>query len=274
VAELVRSPASGPPPGGGRAGLTPSRALAAGLLAVVAFWWAATGVTIAMQRDGLTRAASAVAATLLAAWAVRVLLRARDERTPGSAFRSFAGGALLWGWVSTLFYGGVVRGVPDTGAPAAAGPSLALAGEAIAATLYSDLLSIGVILLVARLTWGSPNRVGLWSLLLFWGAHQTAKLNVFFGVRHAGAEFLPADLAYLERYFGPARNSPLLAVTVAALAALAAWLGYRAWRAPSPFARTACAMLATLTALALLEHAVLGLEAALPLWNMFLRARG
>jgi putative photosynthetic complex assembly protein 2 len=248
--------------------------LAVGLLAVVAFWWAATGVTIAMQRDGFTRAASAVAATLLAGWALRLLARARDERTPGSAFRSFAGGALLWGWVSTLFYGGLVRGVPAAGTAAGGGPSVALAREAIAATLYSDLLSLAVIALVVRLTWWAANRTGLWSLLLFWGAHQTAKLNVFFGVRHAGAEFLPADLAYLERYFGPARNSPLLPVTVAALAALTGWLGYRAWRSTSPFARTACAMLATLAALALVEHAVLGLEAALPLWNVFLRARG
>jgi putative photosynthetic complex assembly protein 2 len=97
---------------------------------------------------------------------------------------------------------------------------------------------------------------------------------VFFGVRHAGAEFLPPDLAHLERFFGPARNSALLPVTVLLLAALVGGLALGAWRATTPLARTGRALLAALAALALLEHALLGVDAALPIWELFLRARG
>jgi putative photosynthetic complex assembly protein 2 len=256
---------------------TSHRALAAALVAVVGFWWAATGLTIAMQRDGATRAVSAVAATVLAAYAVKLVADARRVCTPAGATRSFAGGALLWAWVSVLLYGGWVTGLPPdptTAAAVGSAPSAALAVHAVGATLYSDLLALALIAAMAALTWRAPNRTGLWSLVIFWAAHQTAKLNVFFGVRHAGAEFLPAGLAHLEHFFGPPRNSPLLAPTVAALALVAGALAYRAWAAHSAFRRTACALLAALTALALVEHALLGASFALPLWSTFLRARG
>jgi putative photosynthetic complex assembly protein 2 len=256
----------------GRTGLASAAALGAALLGLVAFWWAATGVTIAMERDALTRAAGLAAATGLAALAVALLRTTRDVETPAAAFRSFAAGSLLWLWISTLFYGGWVTGVRPGGA-APAGPSLALAAQAIAGTLHADLLALGVIALAVRLTWRAPNRVGLWALLLFWGAHQTGKLNVFFGVRHAGAEFLPRELGYLSRFFGPPANSPLLPATVIALAALAGLLVWRAVKARTPFARAGHAMLGTLAALALLEHVLLGVEFTVPLWDAFLRAR-
>ena len=273
MGEVVSAASRMPGERGPRVRFASAGALVVALAAVVAFWWAATGVTIAMQRDALTRWAGLAIATGLAAVALWLVRSARLHATPAGALRSFAGGALLWAWLSTLFYGAWVTGVRPT-AVAAGGPSIALAAQAIAATLYADLLGIAVLALVARLTWRAPNRVGLWTLLLFWGAHQTAKLNVFFGVRHAGAEFLPGSLAHLEQFFGPARNSALLAPTVAALGLVTAALATAAMRARTPFARTACALLAALAALALLEHAFLGLEATLPLWDAFLRARG
>ena len=258
---------------GARVRFGSARALAVALAAVVLFWWAATGITIAMQRDTVTRGVGLGAATALAGLALWLVRAARHEATPAGALRSFAGGALLWAWLSTLFYGAWVTGTrPD--AVAGGGPSLALAAQAIAATLHADLLGVAVLLVVAGLTRRAPNRVGLWTLLLFWGAHQTAKLNVFFGVRHAGAEFLPGSLAHLEQFFGPARNSALLAPTLALLAGVTAALVAGALRARTPFARTASALLAALAALALLEHAFLGLETTLPLWDGFLRARG
>lgn len=250
------------------------RALAVPLLAVVGFWWAATGVLIAMQRDEWTRGLSLLASTALAAYGARLLVATRDQRTPMAACRAFAAGALLWAWVSTLFYGGWVTGLqPGAGAGGSA-PSLALAVEAVGATIYADLLSLGLIGMAVLATWRARNQMSVWTLLLFWGAHQTAKLNVFFGVRHAGGEFLPRDLAFLERYFGPPANSLLLPVTVAALGVLTAVLAVRAWHARTPYLRAAYALLAVLATLAMVEHALLGVDVALPLWNVFLRARG
>lgn len=252
--------------------VTPPPAVALALLALVGFWWAATGATIAMQRDALTRGVGLGVATALAALGAALLHGARGETTAGAAFRSFAGGALLWAWLTALFYGAWVTGVRPA-AVASGGPSVALAVQAIGATLYADLLALAVIAGVVRLTWRAPNRVGLWALVVFWGAHQTAKLNVFFGVRHAGAEFLPPDLGHLTLFFGPAANSPLLPATVAALAAIALLLGRRAARAPTPFVRAGSALLGALVVLALLEHALLGVDVTVPLWDAFLRAR-
>jgi putative photosynthetic complex assembly protein 2 len=101
-----------------------------------------------------------------------------------------------------------------------------------------------------------------------------AKLNVFLGVANPGAELLPAYLAPLRAYFGPARNSPLLAPSAAVLAAAAVWAlaGARAGRVPAR--RTGLALLAGVLALAAFEHAVLGARVPLAWWDAFLRWRG
>ena len=242
------------------------------LVVVCGFWWFATGITIAMQRSEETRLAGALIATALGAAGLWLLVAARDEETPRGALRSFLGGALLWGWVSALFYGGWVMG-PHLGDGGTQLSMWEMARRAEGATLYSDLLALALIVVAVRLTRGAPNRVGLWTLVLFWGAHQTAKLNVFFGVRNAGAEMLPTRLAFLRSFFGPAHNSPLLPVTLLALAMLAVWLFWRARASDSAFRRQANLLLAILVALALLEHVVLGINGSLPLWEMFVRMR-
>jgi len=250
------------------------RVVLVSLALVAGFWWLATGLVVALQRDGPTRAAAAVIATALAALGAKLLWDARAVTTPRGARLSFVGGALLWAWVAVSFYGGWVVGpAPATILPAG-GPSWALAAAAMRATAYNDALSLAVLFGAAAITRAGANRVGLWALALFWGAHQLAKLNVFFGVPNPGVRFLPEHLAFLEAFFGPRRLLVLLPLTVVALAALTVWLGVRAWRAPTPFRRHAAALLMVLAALAALEHALLATTFDVPLWELFLRARG
>jgi putative photosynthetic complex assembly protein 2 len=254
--------------------------------AVVLFWWGTTGVLLALQRSAGTRLLALALA--VAAAAAGLALTARAGRAPAgdargesalAGARAVLAGALLWTCVSAAFYGGWVVG-PAVAPPAAAG-TLGRAARAVAATAYSALLALALLAAAWRLA--RPARAGGGrgaasgaarfapvTLATFWAAHELAKLNVFLGVSNPGAELLPAYLAPLRAYFGPARNSPLLAASVAALLlATAAALG-AARRSRAPAGRAGHALLAGVLALAALEHALLGARTPVGWWDAFL----
>jgi putative photosynthetic complex assembly protein 2 len=161
-----------------------------------------------------------------------------------------------------------------------AAPTLARAASAIAATAYSSLLAVLLMGVATRAASGASGATGRAARLapgtfaVLWAAHELAKLNVFLGVANPGAELLPAYLAPLRAYFGPARNSPLLAVSVAVLAAATALVARAAFRAADPARRTGLALIAGVLALAALEHALLGVRTPTGWWDLFLRWRG
>jgi putative photosynthetic complex assembly protein 2 len=248
------------------------------LLIVIAFWWLATGLIVAQQRDGVTRALAALASVVLAVVGIRLASRARGDETAGGATRSFLGGALLWAWAQVAFYGGWMVG-PATVMPAGRAPTWALALAAVQSTAYAEIAAAAALvaaILATRVDGAAEatNRTAVWTVVAFWVTHETAKLNVFLGVANPGSRFLPGRLAFLRGFFGPPTNSPLLVLTVVALAWATGWLCVRAWRATRPFEAQRAALLATLVGLATLEHALLALPADVPLWDVFLRARG
>jgi putative photosynthetic complex assembly protein 2 len=225
-----------------------------------------------MQRSEGWRLLSLVTTTAFAVAGAVLIAATRHERSPRSARLAFIGASLLWWWSATMFYGG--WGVSPDSLPAGPHGSFALALQAIDSTLAIDLVTVATIAAVAAAVWRTRNRVALWTLLAFWGTLQTAKLNVFFGVRSPGIQFLPPELSGLRIFFGPERNSPFLAVTIVAIALVALLLWARARRSRDAFVRHGSAMLASLPALAAVEHLFLGLSASLPLWDFFLRVRG
>jgi putative photosynthetic complex assembly protein 2 len=50
------------------------------------------------------------------------------------------------------------------------------------------------------LTWGAENQWGLWTYLVLWGMHLSARLNVFLGVRNVSEEFVPAHMEVLKSF--------------------------------------------------------------------------
>lgn len=238
---------------------------------VIGFWWLATGIIVALQRNSATRWVALVGATALGIFGFRLLLRSRDDRTSAGAERAFLGGALLWLFVAATFYGGWIVG-PPLEALTDEGPGLRTAALAIRATAYHELLGVALISLAYAIHGRNP--VGWVVLAIFWGADQIARVNIFLGVNNPGIQFLPADLAFLGAFFGPPRNSWLLLPTVVAAFAVAGWTLRRASRAIEPFARSRDALAGILLALAALEFAVLGMDWQLPVWDLFLRARG
>jgi putative photosynthetic complex assembly protein 2 len=104
---------------------------------------------------------------------------------------------------------------------------------------------------------------------------QSAKLNVFLGVRNLSEEFLPRHLKYLQTYFKRARMNTLFPLAVS----LSTWLAVLVWQAAlaasaSPFEAASLTFAATLLSLAILEHwfLVLPLPSA-AMWNWGLRSR-
>jgi putative photosynthetic complex assembly protein 2 len=204
-------------------------------------------------------------------------VRSRARRDERAVVGSFLGGALLWTCVQAAFYGGWVVGLAPQAATDA--PVLVRALDAILATGYSAVLTVALLAAATALTRGAPNRLGLATFAVFWAVHELAKLNVFLGVVNPGAQFLPEYLAHLQRYFGPARNSVLLPLSVAALLAWTGWLVTDAVRArvPGPLVgahRVARALLAMVVLLAAFEHALLGTPRQLGWWDAFLAVRG
>lgn len=269
VPEVIKTAAAGAAPAVGG----PARVGAAlrrhAVLLVLCFWWTATGVLYALQRNAWTRGLALVAALACLGGAWRLLFVSRRDTSAIGGLRAFFAGALAWTAIITLFFEGWVVGPP----PEALGEATrgwAGAWTAIVATWHWEALALAAIAAMAIGTRRAENRLALWTLLLFWGAHQSAKLNLFLGVVNSGAEIFPPYLAHLVRYFGPPDNSPLLWVTIVGYAALAAWMLWpRAALGAGP--RMHRVVIGALAALAAVEHAFLATRIPFMLWDLYLR---
>ena len=255
-----------------RGHLRTARPVTAAVALLLLFWWGATGLLIALQRSTGTRLAALVLALASAPAGFALIVRGRARTDDRGEIASFFGGALLWTCVSAAFYGGWVVGRPS--AVDAGAPTMLRALDAVAATSHSAVLAAGLLAIAWWATRRRPNRVGVQAFAIFWAAHELAKLNVFLGVVNPGAQFLPDYLTHLQRYFGPARNSLLLPISVLALGVGAATLLRASRRRPVGDRRTGLALLAGIAALAALEHALLGTSRALGWWDAFLAWRG
>jgi putative photosynthetic complex assembly protein 2 len=125
------------------------------------------------------------------------------------------------------------------------------------------------------LTWGAPNQIGTWTFMAFWAMRQSAKLNVFLGVRNLSEAFLPDHLKYLESFFARRPMNWLFPVSIVAGMAACVLL---AMVAISPEATrheaVGFTLLATLVALGLVEHVFMVLPvSADALWRWGLASR-
>jgi putative photosynthetic complex assembly protein 2 len=236
---------------------------------VLAFWWVATGVMFVLQRNVWLRLLALGLSLVALRVAARLLVTSRDDLTPAGHVRAFMAGALTWAAVVGAFFEGWVVGpAADTLGSATRGWSGALA--AIQATITWEVFALAALGGVAYGVRRRQNQVALWTFFTFWVAHQTAKLNLFFGVENPGTEIFPSYLAHLGRYIGPEANSPLLPITILMYVGLMAVFLVRSRRLElGP--RTGLVVLATLAGLAAVEHAMLATRAPVELWAWFLR---
>ncbi len=238
-------------------------------------WWFSTGLILYL--DGLPRStfkwtfAGASATCVLGFFG---LAASASQTTVASAYCGFTCALLIWAWQEVAFLLGYVTG-PRRIACDASATGWTRAGIALQTILHHEfallLLAIGVL----GLTWNQPNRTGWWTFAVLWAMRQSAKLNVFLGVRNLGENFLPSHLHYLKSYFTRKPMNPLLPISVVVSAAIVVPI-WQAAGAPaaSGFEATSFSLVGSLLSLAILEHLLLVLP--LPseaLWKWGLRSR-
>jgi len=231
-------------------------------LFAIAIWWGGTALVFVLDQlsPRSFRRSFAVASAVLFA-ALWCMVELADRRTVGAAYAGFVCGVLVWAWQELAFLTGLVTGpnrerLPDgtVGWPRFR--------RAVMALLHHELAILGLGLLLLALLWEAQNSVALYTYALLWGMRQSAKLNVFLGARNLGESMLPPHLAYLGSYFRRARMNLLFPFSVAGGTAVTLFPASRAL-SPDPFEAAAYTLLATMSALAVLEHVFL--MAPLPL---------
>lgn len=233
-------------------------------------WWGATGAILWL--DGLPRATfrwSLLGATLLLGVGFAGMVVSAADPSPTGAYLGFTCGLLAWGWLETAFLLGWIVGPNRAPCP----PGVAGWARFRAATLtliHHELAAIGLLAAAAALTWEQPNRIAFWTLLLLWAMRMSTKFNLYLGVPNLQERFLPEHLRHLATYFRRRAMNPLFPLSVTVTTLLTGWLVHGAL-APGG---TGAALLATLSALALLEHWFLVLPLNVEaLWRWAFRAR-
>jgi putative photosynthetic complex assembly protein 2 len=218
-------------------------------------WWTGTGVVLYL--DGLpasTHRRSLLGATALLVVSLWGLALSSEMTTVGGAYIAFACALGAWGWVETAFLLGFTTGPRKVGCRAGCdGWAHFLHG--VQAVLYHEFAIIAVGAAVLASTWNGSNPVGIWTFLVLWGMRQSAKINVFLGVRNLSEEFLPEHLRYLQSFLTRKPMNAFLPVSITVATALAAYLFLRAWStAASDFEVAAYSLVASLLTLGVLEH--------------------
>jgi putative photosynthetic complex assembly protein 2 len=237
-------------------------------------WWFSTGVILYL--DGLaprTFRWSMLGATVLLAVSLRYLATGNGDLTVGGAYAAFTCALLAWGWQEISFYMGAVTGLRTQPCPQGCSGWRHF-GHAIRVSLFHEISIIVTGCVVFALEWPGANHLGLWTYVVLWWMHESARLNVFLGVRNLSEEFLPEHMAFLKSFLTKKPMNLLFPVSVTMSTVVAVLLFQKAFSAnASDFEATAFLFLGTLMTLAILEHwfLVLPLPSA-ALWNWSLKS--
>jgi len=239
-------------------------------------WWFSTGAILYL--DGLPRRTfrwSMMAATLISGLALYGLFTSRSDTTPNGAYVAFTSGLFLWAWLEMTYYMGFVTGPRRQLCPAGCSGWRHF-GHAVQSSLYHELATIGLATTIYGATRGAPNQIALWTFVVLWWVQISAKLNVFLGVPNVSADFVPEHLAFLKSFLTKKPMNLLFPVSVTASVVLATLAAQRAMSAEAaPFDAAGLAFLATLMALAVLEHWFLVVPIPIDaLWRWSLTSRG
>lgn len=218
-------------------------------------WWFSTGVIFYLnKRPPRTFRWSVLGGTILMLAALYGLWVSARQETVVAAYTAFTCGLIIWGWHTMTYYMGIITGPRREPCPAQCRPYERFL-YAFATGLYHELAIVAKVAIMAWLTWDQPNQFGLWTFLLLWGMHVSAKLNVFLGIRNLNVEFIPDRLAYLTSYFRQRPMNLLFPFSVTAGTILTMWLIQQALLVDAaPYVSIGFVLLATLSALAVIEH--------------------
>lgn len=218
-------------------------------------WWFSTALILYLDRlPRRTFAWSVSGATALFAASLWGTAKTAGSATGSSAYVAFGCGLVAWGWQLVSFYMGYVTGPRKTACPPGCFGWRRFV-EAVRTSLYHELTVIATAAAMLALTWRQPNPLALWTFLVLWWMHQSAKLNLFLGVPNLGEDLLPPHLRYLVTYMARKPMNLLFPLSVSLSTVLAVLLAQKAVAADStPYEAAGFTMLATLMGLAIAEH--------------------
>jgi putative photosynthetic complex assembly protein 2 len=225
------------------------------VMATLALWWGSTGLILHLDsQDRRTFVGSMLGATALLALCLWLVATTSGETTPAAAYVAFACGIVLWGGQLLAFYTGFVTG-PNKRAYSADASRPSRFFQAVNASLYHELAAAAGALLLFAVTYGQANVFALWTYLILWLMHESAKLNVFLGVPNLGEDLLPDHLAYFATFMKRTPMNALFPLSVTGGTIAACLLLEPTLRADaSSFEIAGLTMLGALMALAVVEH--------------------
>ncbi len=227
-------------------------------LAALFLWWFSTGAILVAVRRADRGGAKARLWTVLMYLPFLVLGAAgfldtlHDDSVLG-IYVAFLSALALWGWVELAFLTGIITGPVQTRLKDGV-PEWERFFRAWGTIAYHETLLMLMMVVMAIVSFGAENTFGMWTFAVLFAARVSAKLNLYLGVRKINIEFLPQPLNHLPSHFRIARMNWLFPMSVTGLSfAVACWME-RLWLAETPGETVGFALLAALTALALLEH--------------------
>lgn len=228
------------------------------VFAAILVWFASTGALLWLAAS--PRAAhGAVMATLSVAMAAATagVVLVRSDATVAGALAGFGLGVIIWAWHEAAFLFGFLTGPRRSECPPGLSPWRRFLAASETVIAHEVAIALNAALLVA-LSWGGANQTAMWTFLLLWGMRLSAKANIFVGAPHLSDELLPERLHYLKSYFGPKRVTVFFAITMILITIITVALAAAALSAPANAHEGASlGLLATLAALAALEHALM-----------------
>lgn len=245
------------------------------ILYTVFVWWFSTGVILYL--NGLPRKSfkwTMSGATMILLAALYALQLTSHVSEVWAAYCAFTCAVLVWAWQEIGFLLGFVTGSRKTDCPEGARGwrKFGLAAETI---LYHELALVVLGAMVWLVSRDGVNQVGFWTYLVLWTMRQSAKLNVYFGVRNLNEDFLPSHLKYLQTYFKRRRMNAFLPVSLLISVAISIPIWQSVVSAPAgSFNAVSLTLVGSLLSLAILEHLFLVLPLPFEwLWKWGLRSR-
>ncbi|MDU6138536.1 putative photosynthetic complex assembly protein PuhE, partial [Bradyrhizobium sp.] len=158
---------------------------------VVFVWWFSTGAVLALVGLAARHPAAfkwgTAAAFVAALSGVAVSSQAAED---ANAYCAFTCAILLWGTVEMSLLAGWITGPRPEPCPGDCTPASRI-GLALQAIAYHELALIATAGLVFAVTSGAPNRLSWWTFAALLVLRQSAKINLFLGVRTLNDELLP-----------------------------------------------------------------------------------
>ena len=227
-------------------------------LSAVFAWWFATGAILAVvKRADAGGRRSHVWAVLLAlpvlVLGAGMFVDTLPRTEVGAVYAAFLSALMIWGWIEMAFLCGVITG-PNRYATPLGVPEWERFVRASGAIAYHEILLVTVLVCLGLLAAGAENPFGFWTFAVLFFARISAKLNLYFGVPRINTDFLPTPLAHIPSHFRIRRMNWMFPVSVTGLAFALGCFLERVVTAGTPGEVVGFALLAALTALALLEH--------------------